>query len=385
MREDPTAGGDFAVGTRLARDILAIADALTPAEAVDSILRRLFPGARIDVLARAASITPARHMLSAGAPPSEQPPDDALAHCVAFVAWLSGHGYAAIETHPLSDGSQHVGWLIVGRRSAEGDTPAQIFLPMVAEALRQRIAASARAAELESTRKQLADAEARLLLGARVQQHALLVAGAAHNLGNAMSVIVGYAELILQDVPLRARGDLQLLIRAARDSRAILFRALSRRMVGARQTASVTATINDSLTLTRSLLSDHEDIMIELLAEDTIYARIDPHELREVLINLILNAVAAMPEGGKLTLSSRAEAGFVYIDVRDTGVGIAYEAQVGIFEPLTTTRPSGSGLGLAVSRAIVERAGGSLTVVSEPGKGTVFTITLPVDPAAVRQ
>jgi signal transduction histidine kinase len=100
-------------------------------------------------------------------------------------------------------------------------------------------------------------------------------------------------------------------------------------------------------------------------------------ELREVLINLILNAIAAMPEGGTLTVRSFVAGEHVLVAIADTGEGIAIERHSTIFQPFMTTRQGGSGLGLSVSRAIVEGYGGTLTVESVRGEGATFTLTLP--------
>jgi len=100
-------------------------------------------------------------------------------------------------------------------------------------------------------------------------------------------------------------------------------------------------------------------------------------QLQIVLGNLLRNAREAMPEGGCLSLSARREGRWVEISVSDTGVGIGDEDRRHILEPLYTTKPRGMGLGLAISRAIVEKHGGVLRVESEPDKGATFTVTLP--------
>jgi len=100
-------------------------------------------------------------------------------------------------------------------------------------------------------------------------------------------------------------------------------------------------------------------------------------ELREVLVNLIINAIAAMPAGGVLTLRSFLADERVVVEVTDTGQGIAREHQGAIFQPFTTTREGGGGLGLSTSRAIVEGYGGTLTVRSAPGQGATFALALP--------
>lgn len=104
---------------------------------------------------------------------------------------------------------------------------------------------------------------------------------------------------------------------------------------------------------------------------------IDEDLFEQGLLNLMLNAEQAMPEGGKLTLIGHTEAGRVFLDVIDTGVGIEPEAMAKLFRPFHTTKPDGSGLGLATTRKIVVAHGGTIEVQSTPGRGTKFTIALP--------
>lgn len=97
-----------------------------------------------------------------------------------------------------------------------------------------------------------------------------------------------------------------------------------------------------------------------------------------MLGNLVANAYQAMPEGGNLTISAQAEKEKVSLFITDTGCGISKENMEKIFEPLFTTRARGIGLGLAVSRNLVELNGGSVEVESEAGKGSTFTVALPI-------
>jgi signal transduction histidine kinase len=104
---------------------------------------------------------------------------------------------------------------------------------------------------------------------------------------------------------------------------------------------------------------------------------IDADLFEQALLNLMLNAEQAMPNGGSLTLIGRCDGATVYLEVIDTGVGIAPEAMAKLFRPFHTTKPDGSGLGLATTRKIVLAHGGTIGAQSEPGRGTKFTIALP--------
>jgi signal transduction histidine kinase len=100
-------------------------------------------------------------------------------------------------------------------------------------------------------------------------------------------------------------------------------------------------------------------------------------ELREVLMNLVLNAVDAMPGGGVITLGTRREGDWALLAVADTGTGIPPELRRRVFEPFFTTKETGTGLGLSIVSGIVSSYGGSIEVEAEAGKGTTFTIRLP--------
>jgi signal transduction histidine kinase len=105
----------------------------------------------------------------------------------------------------------------------------------------------------------------------------------------------------------------------------------------------------------------------------------DSNQIKQVLLNLLLNAVEAMPaQGGNVTIGTSSSNGQVSICVADDGIGIAEELHTRLFEPLFTTKTRGLGLGLAISREIVQRHGGEIRVESNPGVGTIFSVSLPV-------
>jgi two-component system, NtrC family, sensor kinase len=139
-------------------------------------------------------------------------------------------------------------------------------------------------------------------------------------------------------------------------------------------------------------VSDLLDEIIELMDREIHFNRItvkrdypdspsvirsDPSQLRQVFQNLILNAVTAVGKDGEITLQVRSEAEGAWVTVSDTGPGIPKDMEAKIFDPLFTTRPDGTGLGLAVSAGILEKLGGRISVRSEPGKGATFKVELP--------
>ena len=111
----------------------------------------------------------------------------------------------------------------------------------------------------------------------------------------------------------------------------------------------------------------------------------DPHQLERIFLNLITNAIQAMPDGGMLTLRLAAKAGNLQIYVQDTGIGISEENMKKLFEPLFTTKAKGIGLGLSIVKTLVDSHKGELTVESEVGKGTTFMIQLPGQKRGVKK
>ena len=121
------------------------------------------------------------------------------------------------------------------------------------------------------------------------------------------------------------------------------------------------------------------DIVFELAGIDSVPPlSADPHQLKQVFLNLLMNAVHAMPEGGTVTVDAEKQAKIARIRVCDTGIGMSAEVLKRIFEPFYTTRREGTGLGLAIVRKIVEQHGGTIEASSTPGHGTCFTITWPL-------
>jgi PAS domain S-box-containing protein len=123
-----------------------------------------------------------------------------------------------------------------------------------------------------------------------------------------------------------------------------------------------------------------KDVSVALdFPKDLSNVFVDPHQLEQVLGNLVLNACQAMPDGGHLSITARLSKRQVGIAVKDTGTGITHENMKKLFEPLFTTKTKGLGLGLAVSQKLAEANDGRIDVESEPSQGSTFTIWLPVN------
>ena len=240
--------------------------------------------------------------------------------------------------------------------------------------------------EQERIREQYAQIEKLSALGE-------LASGVAHDFNNTLAGILGRAQLLLgtQD-PERIEAGLKLIIKTAKDGAKTIKRIQDfarQRRDHDFQPVSVDQLLLDVREITRprwKSRAESEGVHIRLelqLVSDEARVMGDESELREVLVNLVFNAVDAMPQGGTLTLSTRESAGTVEIAVADTGTGMAEEVRSRVFDPFFTTKgKAGMGLGLAVSYGIVRRHEGNFEVESEPGRGTTFRIKLPAAAAA---
>lgn len=236
-------------------------------------------------------------------------------------------------------------------------------------------------AEQERIREQFSQIEKLSALGE-------LASGVAHDFNNTLAAILGRAQLMAmrtQDSEV-SRG-LKIISKAAEDGAKTVKRiqdfARQRRAHDFAPVA-VDQLLLDVAEVTRPRwkdLSEANNVHISLDTQIRSKALIngDASELREVLVNMIFNAVDAMPTGGRLTLSAEESEGCVEICVCDTGIGMSPEVRLRIFDPFFTTKgQDGVGLGLAVSYGIIRRHEGTFKVESEVGRGTMFRISLPI-------
>ncbi|MGP8070852.1 MAG: PAS domain S-box protein [Candidatus Bathyarchaeia archaeon] len=128
-----------------------------------------------------------------------------------------------------------------------------------------------------------------------------------------------------------------------------------------------------------------QNVRVQDLSEDNPTFRVDPDMMRRVFVNLIENAIDAMPQGGTLTINSKKSESDVEIALKDTGSGISERAMENLWKPLQTTKAQGMGFGLAICKRIIDAHGGNISARSEVGRGTTITIHLPLGPVEVKQ
>ncbi|WP_113700857.1 hybrid sensor histidine kinase/response regulator [Nonomuraea lactucae] len=209
-----------------------------------------------------------------------------------------------------------------------------------------------------------------------------LAGGVAHDFNNLLAVIRGHAELALDTLPedVPGRVDLERIHQAAERGGALTRRLLtSGRMEQPQPRAlDLNAVIEETARLLCPMFGDGIEL-VTLLEPALPPVRIDRGRLEHVLLNVLINACAAMPDGGRITIESVRAATGVRFSVSDTGCGMPPEVAERAFEPFFTTkeRGQGTGLGLSIAHGTVEDAGGRATLTSEPGSGTTVRIDLP--------
>lgn len=291
---------------------------------------------------------------------------------------------------PLEVSDRVIGVLgLCSSRFDEGETDATtmnlltIFANQTATALenclsRQRLQKNLE--KLKDTQEQLIQAEKFRALGE-------MTSGAAHNFNNFLTGILGYASLLLrsdvtdqesfiskikqiEELAQDAANLVERLQASTKGESEAEFRAIDLRKL-------VEETV-DLATLRWKGRAEEKEIEVETELQKVYSVVGDENQLKEVMTNLVFNAVDAMPEGGKLTLKTFNEDNYAVVVVSDTGVGMTEEVKGQAFEPFFTTKgDSGTGLGLSTSKDIIQSHYGEIVLESEPGKGTTFKLRLP--------
>ena len=217
-----------------------------------------------------------------------------------------------------------------------------------------------------------------------------LAAGVAHELNEPLGSILGFAQLAKkgEGLPPQAKNDIEKIESASLHAREVVRKLLifARQVPTKKTSASLNRVVEEGLTIFSSRCAKEGIELVCDLAPDLPEITADPAQLIQVLVNLSVNAIQAMPEGGRLMIRTRKDPGQVLLLVEDTGVGMTEEVKGKLYLPFFTTKEvgQGTGLGLPVVHGIVTAHGGTIRVDSEPGKGARFEVRLPVGSTAKR-
>jgi signal transduction histidine kinase/DNA-binding response OmpR family regulator len=245
--------------------------------------------------------------------------------------------------------------------------------------------------ELQAAFESLKAAQKTLMETERMNALGLMAAGVAHDFNNLLTGILGRVQLLRMkidtngtDLPLML-SQLELIenltLQGATTVRRIQEFARIRKDIPS-DSVDINSVVRTAYEVTRGKWKDEcetKGVSVEMCLDLGMIpvTRGNTHELTQVVTNLIMNAVDAMPKGGKLTLRTFLEGDTIMLEVSDTGIGMSKEVKEKLFQPFFTTKGNGSGLGTSIVYGIVARHGGEIKVSSDEGEGTTFLLTLP--------
>lgn len=279
----------------------------------------------------------------------------------------------------LEIGGKKRGTLEVFYKNETGKNKKEHFLPEEQKLIDQIAMDLSRIIESHEHREREKQMEARMQFNDRLSILGEFTAGIAHELNTPLGNILGYAQLLQDDETNRSKiKDLHKIVNSAMRAREIVKKLMffSCEMPSQFKPADLNELVLENLDLINIQLRENKVKTILDLADKVPPVRVDALQFSQVLFNLVLNAIYAMPSGGKLKIGTIPNEEFVMLTIEDDGVGIAKQDLSRIFEPFYSTKPTGegTGLGLAVVHGIMKAHGGEIEARSEKGKGTLFTL-----------
>jgi signal transduction histidine kinase len=229
--------------------------------------------------------------------------------------------------------------------------------------------------------------EARLRRAESLASLTTLAAGVAHEIKNPLGSIGIHIQLIQKALSKNQCLDeetagqyLDVIMEEIERLNAIVvdFLFAVRPMDTRMKRGSINSVIEELVNFIRFEVEEHDIELKAELKKDLPKVDLDEKYMKQALINVIKNGMAAIGKGGTLTISTRDDQGFVHVDIKDTGIGMSEEQMAKIFEPYYTTKEFGSGLGLTVVYKVIKEHGGEVTVKSRENHGTTFTLSIPI-------
>ncbi len=230
---------------------------------------------------------------------------------------------------------------------------------------------------IQERTKELQEAQAQLIHQEKMAAFGLLAAGIAHEVGNPLTSISSLVQLAQRRVDDPYVQERLGLVGGQLDRISGTLRELvnfSRPASVEKVLTNVASVAQEALSIAKYYQSNRGKTVTLQVPEDLPRLLIARDQLTQALLNLILNAIDATEKGGNVVVSAGVNADTLYVDVSDDGCGIPAEAQARLFQPYYTTKPQGTGLGLFMTRRLVEQQGGTVSVTSSPGEGTTFRI-----------
>jgi signal transduction histidine kinase len=315
-----------------------------------------------------------------------------LAYVLLTILIVRPIGRLTRSVESLAAGAEHVS--VKEQGSAEATRLARSFNGMALQLRAKHRQLTSRLAELESTTQDLRSKERQLIHGEKLASVGRLAAGVAHEIGNPLAAILGLIELMREGDLTPAQSN-EFLGRVQRETERIhrIIRDLldyarqSPETELASETCDLRHVIDDAVNLVKPQ-KESKDIAIVVDVDPAVPLVLGPrHRLTQIVLNLLLNAVDALEGKGRVEVRAALSGDSVSLLVLDTGPGIAGEMMDKLFDPFTTTKPAGkgTGLGLAVTHAIVQGLGGSITVHNREQGGACFEVRFRPQPEIPQQ
>ncbi len=283
---------------------------------------------------------------------------------------------------PLTKGSTRIGALVVLKQTAGLDEESIPLVEHLAATVSVAVQNARLFHDLESFAEEVERSQNQLIQAEKMAAVGRLAASLAHEINNPLQAIQNSLHLALHQ-GLEEEKRRQFLEMAQQEVTRLV--QIVRRMLdfyrpsSAMQPLDVNRPVEDALAIAGKRLQQARIEIVSRLSSNLPPVRGAPNQLTQVFLNIIINAVEAMPEGGTLWVGSayHTERRQIVVAFRDSGPGIAPEMREHMFEPFHTSKSTGTGLGLAISYGIIERHGGMIEVESPPGTGTTFIVRLP--------
>ncbi|MEP0365953.1 MAG: ATP-binding protein [Cyclobacteriaceae bacterium] len=289
-------------------------------------------------------------------------------------------------TSPLTIGKKKYGIIKVGYRPEEplkgDDTPFLQEEKRLIKIVARELSLYIRRASIEQDKRKLQE---QLQHAERLAFVGELSAGIAHELNEPLGKILGFSQLIKKggELNFQQEEDIERIIKASLYTREIIKKLMifSRQMPQQIVPVNINTVVSSTLYFIDIRFQNQGITITERLDPNLPLIQADSVQMSQVLVNLMTNAIHALPDGGKVTVSTRQKGDHIILTVKDTGTGMSASVRRKIFEPFFTTKPvgQGTGLGLSVVQGILESHGGEVEVRSRIGKGTKFEIKLPVE------
>ena len=283
---------------------------------------------------------------------------------------------------PLMKGSERIGALVVLKQTAELDEESVPLVEHLAATVSVAVQNARLFQDLESFAEEVERSQNQLIQAEKMAAVGRLAASLAHEINNPLQAIQNSLHLALHQ-GLEQEKRRQFLEMAQQEVTRLV--QIVRRMLdfyrpsSATQPLDVNRPVEDALAIAGKRMQQARIEVVSRLSSNLPPTRGAPNQLTQVFLNIIINALEAMPNGGTLWVGTayHAERRQIVVAFRDSGPGIAPEMREHMFEPFHTSKSTGTGLGLAISYGIVERHGGMIEVESPPGGGTTFIVRLP--------